>query len=650
MQNTETLTSLAMLKVNTDEGRDYFEYLLPFVRFVLNKSRLDPVTDSATQVLIRQEFGLILPAHAVAFVLQRLARRGVLKREHGVFHITEKLEAAGIEQRRVAARQQQNAIVKNLVKYANEKHGIVLSENEASDAVVSYLGRFSVDCLKTFTQGSALPDVHKDQINEFVISEFVKNIHDFSVDLFNAFVGLVKGHMLANALLCRDLDSLQKGFSGVVFYLDTPFVMNLFRFWGEPPYAAANELLELLRRLKGTLLIFEHTADEIEHVIKYCEANVDNPQSFNRPMLASLRREGIRVSDLACLRGTLDKFFKSHQIEIRHEPGYLPEHQIDESAVKATIDQEIDYFNPKALENDVNSIRSIYALRKSKHPSRLEDSVAVLVTTNTKLAFAAFDFGKKYESSREVSTVITDFSLANIAWLKAPMGSPDLPRLELIAECYATMEPPAALWSRYVEEIDKLKSRGNITADEHELLRLSAQARDELMHLTLGSESAFSAGTITAILHRVKAELVKDKAAELEKVRASHTEAVQTLSVVSEKARQQDTALKKKLYWTANRVGQYVEKVTFVVLLLLLAGSVVAASSLISKIQFKTIWPQIAVTFILLFGGVWTIANGINGLTIRALSKKCGSVCEIKLRQRLFRFFEVEPDQNSPDL
>ena len=156
-------------------------------------------------------------------------------------------------------------------------------------------------------------------------------------------------------------------------------------------------------------------------------------------MIASLRRERFTVADMALARGTFDRFFGSHGIIRKLAPGYSQDFQIDEALLKGAIEKETFYHKQRALENDINSIRSIFELRRKKHPYRLEDSTAVLVTNNGVLAQAAYNYGRQYESGREVSAVITDFSLANVAWLKAPLASPDLPRLELIAECYATV-------------------------------------------------------------------------------------------------------------------------------------------------------------------------------------------------------------------
>lgn len=69
--------------------------------------------------------------------------------------------------------------------------------------------------------------------------------------------------------------------------------------------------------------------------------------------------------------------------------------------------------------------------------------------------------------------MIADFSLANLAWLKAPLAAPELPRLEVMAACHAALEPPDALWSKYITEIDRLEAQGGITARDHEVLRYS---------------------------------------------------------------------------------------------------------------------------------------------------------------------------------
>ncbi|HJR46907.1 MAG TPA: hypothetical protein VJ799_02000, partial [Nitrososphaeraceae archaeon] len=78
MGSTSTLTSLAMLKVEIDHGGDYLNYLKPFISQVLYDKKPELITDSGTSELIREHFGLEIPARTVQIILKRLVKDGAL--------------------------------------------------------------------------------------------------------------------------------------------------------------------------------------------------------------------------------------------------------------------------------------------------------------------------------------------------------------------------------------------------------------------------------------------------------------------------------------------------------------------------------------------------------------------------------------------
>ena len=81
MDNIATLTSLAMLKVNSDlGGKDYVDYFLPFIGFVLNRRRPNPVTAAAVQALLHDEFRLRVPQYPTEYALHRLADQKYLQK------------------------------------------------------------------------------------------------------------------------------------------------------------------------------------------------------------------------------------------------------------------------------------------------------------------------------------------------------------------------------------------------------------------------------------------------------------------------------------------------------------------------------------------------------------------------------------------
>jgi len=75
-------------------------------------------------------------------------------------------------------------------------------------------------------------------------------------------------------------------------------------------------------------------------------------------------------------------------------------------------------------------------------PRAPRDARAVLVTSNSALARAAFEYGKEFESTARGVERCRGLQLGEPRMLKAPLAAPDLPRLEIMAACYAALEPP----------------------------------------------------------------------------------------------------------------------------------------------------------------------------------------------------------------
>ena len=271
-------------------------------------------------------------------------------------------------------------------------------------------------------------------------------------------------------------------------------------------------------------------------------------------------------------------------LRTRPTPRYEEAFEIDERLLHEALSEEVSYGNPRAVEFDVNSIRSVYALRRGSNPRTIEHCNAVLVTSNSALARVAFEFGRRHESTQEVCSVITDFSLANIAWLKAPMAAPDLPRLELMALCQAAMEPREDLWKRYIEEIDKLQTLKSISARDHEILRFSLKAREELMNLTLGSEEAFSQKTIEQVLESAKRDITREIEERSDKLvadeRTKRVEAEGRESSARDRARRQ----MGKVYFLAERISTATGAVVFWGGVLLVLSSSVPSGRLLEHL------------------------------------------------------------------
>ena len=626
MGNTETLTSLAMLKIQIDQGFDYLDYLRPFVLQILFDKRPDPINDQAICNFIREQFGLEIPPRAIQIVLKRLARKHPLEKVSGLYRITGPISNPGILSKKSEAERHIVAVINGLINFAKEKKQITLDKEEAVSAICSFLSEFNISCIQAYLQGTTIPLLNDPSQGQIVlISDYVLYLQNNDPDRFNSFLVMLQGHMLANALLCPDLHSAPRTYKEVTFFLDTPLLIQCLELDGRLKRNSIIEMIELLQHLGATIATFSHSREELIGVLKGAAEYIDSPKARS-PIVWEARRNGRTKSDILLIIGKIDQLLKEAKIEVKDTPAYMESFQIDETVFSTVLDEELKYGNPRAKDYDINSVRSIYVLRGSLRTDALEKCKATLVTSNGAFAKAAFDYERQHNSdSNNPSSVITDFSLTNMAWLKAPMGAPSIPTTVLLAYSYAALKPSATMLEKFLKEVDKLQNEGKLSAQDHQILRSSTIAQDELMQLTLGEENALNEEMISQTLerttHAIKSEEVQNLRMEQEK--HQHTQE-KLYEALAEKEKFQ-----KRVYWRCQRRAKFgawaISGLMFIFLGLGIAEGL--------GMQTQALW----VGNVMMFGAgtllLLTIANLIFGTTV----KKCHTFIENKIFTYLLR-------------
>jgi len=558
-----SLVSLAILKVNLDRGNlEYLDYLRPFVIEALRASPSGLVTESQATDYLRDTFGLRIPSRAVLLTLKRLARARILRREQNHYKAVGPIPDTGFVASKARAERHIDSVIAELIRFSGTTIAPFASRDAALDALLAFLSEFSIDCLRVYLQGTTLPPVTTDDKALVIVSRFIQDLARSNPERFESFMVVVQGHMLANALLCPDLAKLPKTFSNLTIYLDTPVVIRALGLEGEARQLSSCETLELARRLGAGTSVFSHTRDEIEGVIRGGADHIDRADGRGAIVMEA-RRAGKSRSDLVLEAEKLDDLLAEYSIEIRRTPKHIAEFQIDEVEFEDALNDEVRYFNPRAREFDINSVRSIYVLRKGVVPRSLEKARAVLMTSNSAFAHAAWKYGARFDASRSVSPVVTDFSVANIAWLKAPMGAPELPAREILAFCYAALQPSEPLLAAFLKEAEKLEASGGITARDHMLLRVSVHTNNALMEHTLGEKDELSPERVTVIAEQLTAEIQEEERARREEEEKRH---VATLTELGTLSSREDT-MKKRWFWRAHRVGRAIAVICDVLLL-----------------------------------------------------------------------------------
>jgi len=408
-QQLSTLASLAILKVDLDEGRtDYLGYLEQFILHILYTKKPEIISDESICDLLLTEFGLKIPYRGVQLVLRRILKRGYLEKGEYFYKITSNLPHIDFSEKRSNAIRSIEAVYLDLIDFVKKDFSKEWGEEQTTIALTEFLSKFGIDFLRAYIFNTALPELKKtDPHNLYIISRYICHLRETCNPIFENIAVLVKGHMYANALLCPDLESIQKKFDKVRFYLDTKIILNLLNLQGSQLKSLSDELVFLIKKLNGTAAIFSHTAKEVFNILLFTENNYDNAD-LNNLILSEIRKNNIHKTDIILLRNNLNDRIKETGVEIQKTPNYDARFQISETELQQAVEEMIKYKNPKAMEFDINSVRSIYTLRKDSLPLRLEDTNAVFVTTNGILARAAYKVGLNHNSTKEVSSVIRE--------------------------------------------------------------------------------------------------------------------------------------------------------------------------------------------------------------------------------------------------
>ena len=650
---TNTLTSLAILRVQVDQNKDYLTYLEPFVLQILADSGSSAVTSNAVAESLLQGFGLAIPERTVQVVLRRFTKRKILTRVNNELRITGSIPDPLLAEKYSAAQRHIQSVINGVKRFSSASINPMGNDAQVVEAICAFLSEFDVSCLRSYLRGTAIPEIDAaSSTDKIQISDYVQSIHFNEPERFNSFLVLVQGHMLANALVCPDLEHAPKSFNGVTFYLDTPLLVRRLGLEGVDKQNAASELIVLIKHLGGKVAVFAHSREELQNVIQGAAANLESPYGRGA-IIQEARQAGTTRSDLVILTETVDDELAQAGIVVELTPGYTERIQIDEQIFEQVLADEVSYYNLRAKEYDVNSVRSIYVKRNKKLIPSLEKSHAILVSSNSAFAKAAWQYGQQYSPSQTASTVITDFTLANLAWLKAPMGGSAIPTTQLMAFSYAALQPSGDLLNKYLNEIEKLEATGNISERDHQLLRSSPLASAELMNLTLGDDELLTEETVTEILERVASEIRGEAVDIAEQSEMGRVHAVTALEeeerrseqlerdrTTAERALAEQTAqnykIRSNLYWECRKRAKLWARGISVGLAIFLIGII-----LVSSLEFVTL-PLLARWSIVGALAILTAMNLVYGLTVKGIYNWLEETLRTKIVQRRAKVLGIE--------
>lgn len=528
----QTLTSLAILTVNWDEGHDLIKSFVPIVAECIRKGDDEPIGLVDLQAAVEKDAGIKIPSGALEAILHRCAREGLVRRSHKVYvPVREQLEQTNYPSTRREALQSYNLLLTRLRTFAKCRYGIKWSPEEADERLLAFLKEGSVPILAAATEGDPLPAGREQSRKaKHVLSAFAGMLAEYDPEGFAALEVVVKGFVLSGVLYYPDIGKVETRFNELEVYCDTPFLLKALGFAEEGFQVQAIDLIELLQELGAKLRCFHHTREELAGVLEAqardLREGAESELAFDYVTSRRLRRDEIEEMIVSVDR-TLGKL----GVEIVDTPPWTED--LDETALEAVLDEHVRYDpeRPQARRKDMRSLAAIARLRKMHRVDSFENAKAVFVTTNADLARGSSRFFQEIEGTGAIPLCLPVGMMTRLAWVKRPLSAPDLPKHILIASSYASLNPSRALWVRYLQALTRRREEGDLSDEEYQFLRTSREARQALMDTTLGKEDGFSWGTVEEVLDHAKSVM--------------HAEAEERAKIAEEAAEQHQRDLKQ---------------------------------------------------------------------------------------------------------
>lgn len=502
------LVGYAVLRANYNaDAPSYLDNFQPFILSVLARSDRSFLERDAISETILSDFGILIPSLVVGKLVKRTTRAGLTTStgNDAVAITTDGLKSApAINEEVTLYERKQQELVEHFRMFVEDSYPnhLDLLKEDLGQSLAEYFDRHAVPLLNEGLRGQER-STNSTHGLDFLVSAFVSRLAESDQARFSYVVEAAKGAMLASVLVL-DTSSLSESLNQLNLVLDTPVLMDALGFHGPIPEKAAEQTLSLARNQGAHLLTFEHCIGEVQGILESIEHSLKRGSSRSTAAgYLHFAETGQTPADLAVLKGRIGALLDDLGVKVIARPENYFEYGLDEAKLEDLIQEKVRYFQDSARINDVRSLSSVHRLRRGVRDKSLERCSAVMVTSNSALVSAAVQFDRDRAGFPLAMTVE---ALASILWVRSPAAASDVPRQVLLASAYAGMQPSLHLWSRYLEEVEKLENSSAVTADEAIILRSSSVSRETLMDETLGDPEALTAESPKEVLNRIKSE------------------------------------------------------------------------------------------------------------------------------------------------
>lgn len=363
----------------------------------------------------------------------------------------------------------------------------------------------------------------KDEIYlDYLVADFVLAANDSAPKVFDALSKIAYGSLVADAVAGLATSVPTPGEKQTLrVVLDGPLIMDLLDLNTPEHQEYARGLMAILADADVTLIVFDHSVDEMRGTIASTLSAYANKDAYG-PLAERFRTTpGHRLYAVAVM-DSLETRIKNLGITI------LPSKVYEEARFKKYFSEErVDQVRNSIgdlhehVEARIRDTLSVATVARMKGERRLANSLfdagTVFVTRNSMLARRvnrALSLGRSGPDPR--FTIVTDGQIAGILWFVAGFSViAQLSRTRLIANCSAAVLPKREIISRIAGRLEGLSPKLKV---EFEALMTDQRASLCPMRITSGAVDSIDDELSLHVLSAMKEVLISPMVERVESV------------------------------------------------------------------------------------------------------------------------------------
>ena len=513
-----TITSYTILNYFSEKGISHIDLYVPFACKCINKNASQTVSIEDLKKWFSEEYGLSKIYQGVfVSLLKKMTSLGILSLGGGCYNINKQQLIKEIEKfHEIDNSSSIEELCQKLILFSKENFGVEFSIEETQNGILRFLENHDGDIIldeKGLIDRVARQTEKSKKLN-YILSKFIIWSKDNSSVTFQLFKNIAKGHALSSLLSMKGVCNYVGKMSGVTIALDSPIIFNLLSLNEKVNFDMSSELLGILEKQGCDFIIFRQHYQEVLqtfnstiHLLYTKDYSLDKASR----LLKYAVRNKISASFLKSKRELLDSILSKWNISICEAPSMpnryseIDSVKLNELLMKRYQDNnvEIDENKRKTIENDVDVISYIYRMRGNSPASNLKNCNAILITTNTALAYAS----KHPELSNvchSIPVCMTDAFLSTILWFCYPDTSSDINEKVLLSECYNNLSLPDEILHRFYSEVKELDASTPISEEIMLNINTSRMVQELLESKTFNETSLYTDKTTAEILQEIE--------------------------------------------------------------------------------------------------------------------------------------------------